>query len=402
MEDWIKEIQDRTKRVPVFGGHSKKWGKISFDDLVFVPTQLAKRPVDYYKEKISSKTIIGKFSKKPIKIETPIVIAAMSFGAISKEAKIALARGAKMAGTIENTGEGGMLSEERENAKFLIIQYSTGRFGINEKILKRADAIEIKIGQGAKPGQGGLLPKEKVTAEIAKIRNIPGGKDIHSPAYHLDIKEIEDLKTKIEWLRKITGGVPIIIKLAAGDVENDLKLAVKANSDIIAIDGLEGGTGAAPEVMQDEVGIPTLAASVRARETLDKMGAKQELWIGGGLRKGGDVAKALALGADAVFMATAMLVAMGCIYCRLCYLGKCPVGIATQDPELRKKLKTEEAAQKVANFIKNCTEEIKMIIGACGENDIHKLNKGHLRALNSEIAKIAKVKLISEQYENKN
>ena len=402
MEDWIKEIQDRTKRVPVFGGHSKKWGKISFDDLVFVPTQLAKRPVDYYKEKISSKTIIGKFSKKPIEIETPIVIAAMSFGAISKEAKIALAKGASLAGTMTNTGEGGMLSEERENAKFLIIQYSTGRFGINEKILKRADAIEIKIGQGAKPGQGGLLPKEKVTAEIAKIRNIPRGKDIHSPAYHLDIKEIEDLKTKIEWLRKITGGVPIIIKLAAGDVENDLKLAVKANSDIIAIDGLEGGTGAAPEVMQDEVGIPTLAASVRARETLDKMGAKQELWIGGGLRKGGDVAKALALGADAVFMATAMLVAMGCIYCRLCYLGKCPVGIATQDPELRKKLKTEEAAQKVANFIKNCTEEIKMIIGACGENDIHKLNKGHLRALNSEIAKIAKVKLISEQYENKN
>jgi len=396
MEDWIKEIQDRTKRVPVFGGHSKKWGKISFDDLVFVPTQLAKRPVDYYKEKISSKTIIGKFSKKPIEIETPIVIAAMSFGAISKEAKIALAKGASLAGTITNTGEGGMLSEERREAKFLIVQYSTGMFGISEEVLKKADAIEIKIGQGAKPGQGGLLPREKVTEEIAKIRNIPRGKDIHSPAYHLDIKEIEDLKTKIEWLRKITQGVPIIIKLAAGDVENDLKLAVNANPDIIAIDGLEGGTGAAPEVMQDEVGIPTLAASVRARETLDKMGAKQELWIGGGLRKGGDVAKALALGADAVFMATAMLVAMGCIYCRLCYLGKCPIGIATQDPELEKKLKTEEVSQKVANFIKNCTEEIKMIAASCGENDIHKLNKGHLRALNSEIAKIAKVKLISE------
>jgi len=194
----------------------------------------------------------------------------------------------------------------------------------------------------------------------------------------------------------LTGGVPIIIKLGAGDIENDVKLAVKANPDIIAIDGMEGGTGAAPEVMLNEVGIPTLAALVRARETLDSLVAKQELWIGGGLNKGGDFAKALALGADGVFCATSLLIAMGCIYCRLCYLGKCPVGIATQDPELRKKLNIEEASQKIANFIKNCTEEIKMIAGACGENNIHNLNKGHLRALSSEIAKITKVKLISE------
>jgi len=396
MEDWIKEIQERTKRVPVYGGHSKKWGKISFDDLVFLPAQLAKKPVDYYKEKISSKTIVGKFSKKPIEIETPIIIAAMSFGAISKKAKIALAKGAAMARTMTNTGEGGMLPEEREFSKYLIIQYSTGRFGIKEEILRKADAIEIKIGQGAKPGAGGHLPAEKVTPEIAKIRNVPLGSDIHSPAYHLDIKQIRDLKEKIEWLRKISGGVPIIIKLAAGDIEKDVELSVSANPDIIAIDGMEGGTGAAPEVLMDEVGIPTLAALVRAREKLDKLGAKQELWIGGGLRKGGDVAKALALGADAVFVATAMLVAMGCIYCKSCYLGKCPVGIATQDPELEKKLNSQEAAIKISNFIKNCTEEIKMITGACGENGIHKLNKGHLRALNSQICKITRVKLISE------
>jgi len=393
-QNWIKEIQKRVKGVPISSGRGNKFGKISFDDLVFVPAQLAKKPVDYFKEEISSKTVIGKRSKKQIELETPIIIGAMSFGAVSREAKIALAKASTLAGTIENTGEGGMLPEEREFSKYLIIQYSTGRFGITEEILKKADAIEIKIGQGAKPGMGGLLPAEKVTEEIAKIRNVQIGKDIHSPAYHPDIKNIEDLRKKINWLRSLTGGVPIIIKLAAGDVENDVKLAVKANPDIIAIDGIEGGTGAAPEVMLDEVGIPTLAALVKARKVLDRIGAKQELWIGGGLRKGGDFAKALALGADAVFVATSLLAAMGCTYCRLCYLGKCPKGITTQDPNLRKNLNVEEAAQKVASYIKNCTEEIKMIAGACGENDIHRLNKSHLRGLNPDIVEITKVKLI--------
>jgi len=394
MEDWIKEVQKRIKRVPISSGRSNKFGKISFDDLVFLPAQLIKRPVDYYREKINSKTIIGKNSKKPIELQTPIIVGAMSFGAVSREVKIALAKASTLAGTIENTGEGGVLLEEREFANRLIIQYSTGRFGISEEILKKADAVEIKIGQGAKGGFGGYLPGEKVTEEIAKIRNVPLGKDIHSPSYHLDILSVEDLKKKVGWLRKISGGVPIIIKLAAGDVENDVKLAVQANPDIVALDGKEGGTGAAPEVILNEVGIPDLPALVKARETLDKMGARQELWIGGGLNKGGDFAKALALGANAVFCATSLLVAMGCNYCRLCYLGKCPLGITTQDPELRKKLNIEEASLKVAAFIKNCTEEIKMIAGACGENDVHKLNKSHLRALNSDLSKITGIKLI--------
>jgi len=394
-ENWVKEIKKRVKGIPISSGRGNKFGKISFDDLVFVPAQLAKRPVDYYKEKISSKTIVGKNSKKPIEIENPIIFGAMSFGALSKEAKIVLAKASTLAGTIENTGEGGMLPEEREFSKRLIIQYSTGRFGITEEILKKADAIEIKIGQSAKPGQGGLLPAGKVTEEIARIRNIPLGKDVHSPASHPDIKDINDLKKKIEWLRGITGGVPIILKLGAPEGK-DIELAIQANPDIIAIDGKGGSTGAAPEVMLNEVGIPTLAVLVKAREILDKKKARQELWIGGGLNTGADFAKALALGADAVFCVTSLLIAMGCIYCRLCYLGKCPVGITTQDPELRKKLNIETASQNIANFIKNCTEEIKMIAGACGENNIHKLNKGHLRALNSEIAKITKVKLVSD------
>jgi len=394
-QDWVKKIQDRTNKVPIVSGRSEKWQRNFFDDLIFVPAQLFKRPVDYFREKINSKTIVGKNSKKPIEIETPIVFGAMSFGALSREAKTALAKASTVAGTIENSGEGGLLPEEREFAKRLIIQYSTGRFGIDEEVIKKANAIEIKIGQGAKPGQGGLLPKEKITDEIAEIRKIEKGKDVHSPAYHPDIFNIDDLKNKINWLRGLTGGVPIIVKLAAGDIENDITLLVHADPDVIAIDGMEGGTGAAPEILVNEVGIPTIAAVTRARETLDKIGARQELWIGGGLNNGADLAKVLSLGADAMFVGTSLLVAMGCTGCRLCYLGKCPHGIATQDQELSKKLDIDEASQKIANFIKNCTEEIKMVAGACGENNIYKLNRNHLRALNLEMAKITNIKLIS-------
>lgn len=390
----IKEIQKRIQGVPISSGRSNKWGRFSFDELVFTPAQLNKKPVDYFREEIFAKTIVGKQSRKPFELKTPIVIAAMSFGALSKEAKIALAKASSLAGTIANTGEGGTLPEEMGFAEKLIIQYSTGRFGITEEILKKADAVEIKIGQGAKGGQGGLLLKEKVTEEIAKARNVEMGKDVHSPPYHLDINNIDDLKQKISWMRELTGGTPIILKLSAGDLENDLNLAITADPDIIAIDGTEGGTGAAPEVMLNEVGVPTLIALAKTREILDKSGARQELWIGGGFNNGGEAAKALALGADAVFMGTALLVAMGCNYCRMCYLGKCPKGITTQDAELRKNLDPNEVSPKIANFIKNCTEEVKMVAGACGENNIHNLNKGHLRSLNPDVSKITGVKFI--------
>lgn len=404
-ENWVRQIQERIKNVPILSGRSNKLmsesgsesgrlGKISFEDLVFIPAQIAKRPVDYYSEEIKTKTILGQLSKRPIEIEFPIVIGAMSFGALSKEAKIALAKASSLAGTMANTGEGGMLSEERKFSKKLIVQYSTGRFGITEEVLKKADAIEIKIGQGAKPGFGGYLPGSKVTSEIAKIRKIQKGKDVHSPAYHSDIKDINELKRKIEWLRKLTKGAPIILKLGAGDVEKDIGLAIKANPDIIALDGMEGGTGAAPEVMLNEMGVPTLAALVRAREILNKKRAKQELWIGGGLNIGADFAKALALGADAVFIGFPLLIAMGCIYCRLCHLGKCPQGIATQDPELRKRLDIIQASQNIAAYLRNCNEEMKMITGAVGKNDVHQLSKQDLRALSLLTAKITGIKLI--------
>lgn len=314
---------------------------------------------------------------------------------MSKEAKISLAKASRIVGTMENTGEGGVLSEEREFSDNLIIQYSTGRFAINEDVLKQADAVEIKIGQGAKAGQGGLLKKEKITAEIAEVRQVSRDKDIHSPAYHTDIENVEDLKNRIEWLRDITGGVPIILKLGGCSAE-DIKVAVEANPDVIAIDGMEGGTGAAPEVMLDEMGNPALSALVEAKEMLTALGAEQELWIGGGLNKGGDFAKALALGADAVFVAFPLLVAMGCIYCQECYTGECPEGITTQKPELRERLDIEKASSGVAGYITHCTEEVKMIAGACGEDDVHKLQKNHLRALNSDTARITRTRLVSE------
>jgi len=383
--DWISAIKTKaqTGKPIVQGGRAEV--KLGFDKLVFAPSQLAKRPRDYFREEISSKTRIGE-----LELEIPILIGAMSFGALSKSAKLALAKASTLAGTAANTGEGGMLPEERQEAKKLIVQYSTGRFGITEDVLKQADAIEIKLGQGAKPGQGGLLPAEKVTPEIAKVRHVELGKAVHSPPAHPDIHSWEDLKEKIKWLKELTGK-PVIVKLAAGDLEADLPLIVKAGPDAIAIDGRAGGTGAAPQIMLEDFGIPTLVALAKARQILDRLEAKQKLLIGGGLSTGGDVAKCLALGADAVFMGIPLLISMGCIYCRLCHLGKCPVGLATQDPELEKKL-DPKAAEKAANFLKATAEEVKMAAAALGYDDVHKLSKSDLRALDPWIAKVTGVK----------
>ena len=393
MESWLSETRQRATegRPPISGGRSERLGRISFSDLVFVPKQLTGRPLDYFKDDISSETVIGKSSKRPIVLSTPVMISAMSFGSLSKEAKIALAKASSMIGTLTNTGEGGMLPEERQNASILVAQYSTGRFGVDENYLRLADAIEIKIGQGAKPGQGGLLPADKVTEEVAKVRNVTMGKVIHSPPAHPDIFSIGDLRKKVSYLRKATDGKPIIIKIGAGDVEKDVKLALKAKPDCIAVDGMEGGTGAAPIIMLDDFGIPTLAAVVKAKKAMGN--ARQELIIGGGINTGADVAKALALGANAVYIATSCLVAMGCIYCKQCFRGKCPVGITTQDEELRKKL-DPNAEIKVANLIRAMTEEAKMAAAACGKKSVHGLCRDDLRSMNSLTKHITKIPLV--------
>ena len=395
MDEWVNDVKIRTVtgKPPVRGGRSKKLDAVGFDDLVFLPAQLAARPVDYFREKIRAETVIGANAKRPLRLGTPIMVAAMSFGALSPEAKIALAKASRIAGTCTNTGEGGMLPEERENAEKLIVQYSTGRFGVSDAYLEASDAVEIKIGQGAKPGQGGLLPAEKVTQQIAEIRGVPIGKAVHSPAAHPDIRNVEELGERVELLREKTGGKPIIIKLGAGRVAEDVALAVGAAPDAIAIDGLAGGTGAAPMVMLDSFGIPTIPAIVQARKTLDELGAKQELLAGGGINTGIDAAKALALGADAVFMGFPTLVAMGCVYCKQCHAGRCPVGITTQDETLRKKL-PDDAAEKAARFIAACTEEIKMAAGAAGKDDVHRLSRDDLRSLSLLMREVSGVRLV--------
>jgi glutamate synthase domain-containing protein 2 len=395
---WIEDIRTRSElgKPPVLSGRCAKFGKVSFDDLVFVPAQLTRTPVDYFRDKIESDTFLGKTSRKPLKLSMPILFAGMSFGALSKEAKIAIAKASAVLGTATNTGEGGMLPEERKEAKLLIAQYSTGRFGVDDDYLQAADAIEIKIGQGAKPGQGGLLPKEKVTTEIVKVRKLPKQMYVHSPPSHPDVKRPGDLRKMVNMLRKKTSGKPIIIKLGAGHVEEDVRLALKAGPDVIAIDGMSGGTGAAPEIMLDDFGLPILPAIVQARSVMDRLRAKQELIVGGGFSKGADIAKALALGADAVFLGFPLMIAMGCIYCRRCYKGECPNGIATQNPKLRKKLKVGQASQNVERFVRACSEEIKMAAGACGHKNVHGLSHQDLRAMDFNISRITGVKLVGD------
>jgi len=394
---WVEEVRKRmgSEKPPVSGGKSDR-EFVGFDEIVFLPAQVYKRPVDYFREDISTKTTIGKYSKHPLILNTPILIAAMSFGALSREAKIALARASSIVGTATNTGEGGMLPEERKFAKLLIVQYSTGRFGVDENYLKSGDAVEIKFGQGAKPGQGGLLPKEKVTKEIMKIRKIKKLEDIHSPPAHPDIMNWKDLKKKIRYLRDVTNKKPIIVKMAAGNIKKDLPLILKAKPDAVAIDGYAGGTGAAPEVMMNEFGIPTIASIPVARNIIEKNDSKVQLLVGGGIYKGGDIGKAIALGADAVFMGFPFLICMGCIYCKSCYKGLCPKGITTQNPKLRKRFKMEKNIKNIVNYITSCTEEVKMIAAACGYKDVHHLKPSDLRATNPFVSALTGIKIIGE------
>ncbi|MDD6285547.1 FMN-binding glutamate synthase family protein [Candidatus Methanosphaera massiliense] len=396
IEDIHTKAQTGNYKIRGFG-RSKDVPK--FDDIVILPAQASIAPVDKYREPCNTKVKLGtRFAKKPLEADTPVLIGGMSFGALSKEAKLGLAKGSAMVGSVANTGEGGMLPEERELSDKLVVQYSSGRFGVSAKYLNAGDAVEVKIGQGAKPGMGGHLMAEKVSPEVAKIREIPEGTDALSPCRFLDSQSKEELAEHIELIREVTDWeVPIIVKLGPGRVDEDVKIAYEVGADIIALDGMEGGTGASPEIVSEETGVPTIPALALAVKTLEEIGAKDDvdLIITGGIRNGADVAKALAMGADAVYIATASMIAMGCIGCRNCSKGTCPVGIATQNPKLRT-LDVDEAAEHVANYINAITEEAKMLAQLAGHDDLSKLNRTDLRVLSNDVKAMTGLKLVGE------
>ena len=296
---------------------------LGMDDLIFLPAQIDRLPLCDETE-VNSELVLGKTAAKPIVTRTPILNAAMSYGALSREAKIALARASKLAGTIANTGEGGMLDEERESAEHITIQYSTGRFGVSKERLLLADMVEIKISQGAKPGIGGKLPGEKVTAEIAAVRQVAQGELVQSPAVHRDIKNGADLSAKIFELRELTGGKPVALKIAGGHLLADLKAIFKQKNipDVLVIDGGEGGTGAAPVTVKDHVGLPLVYSLPRVSDYLIRHSLDERVTLvaAGGIRHPADIAKAIALGADGVYMAGALKIALGCTYLRQCHL----------------------------------------------------------------------------------
>jgi glutamate synthase domain-containing protein 2 len=407
----IEDIQAKAElgryRIRGFGTlRPRTWA--TFDDLTFVPAGLTRIPLEGYREQCSTRTVLGtRFAARPVTLDIPVMITGMSFGALSYNAKVALARGARQAGSSTTTGDGGMLPAERENARVLIYEVLPSRYGINVHHLRQADAIELTIGQGAKPGTGGLLLGSKVSGEIARMRDLPPGVDQRSPCRHPDFLGPDDMVIKIEELREATDHqVPIFVKLGASRVYDDVKLAAKCGADVVVVDGMEGGTGASPDLLQEHTGIPTLAAVCEARAALEELGlyGVVHLIIAGGIRHGSDAAKALALGADAVYVGTAALIALNCnrpIYvedyhalgaapyaCHHCHTGRCPVGITTQDPELVQRLEIDPAAERVANWLHATTSEVQILARACGKRDVHDLEPEDLRALTLEASLI--------------
>ena len=357
-----------------------------WEDILLLGAQLDPAPLND-DDPVSTQTIIGKNAKQPMILESPVYISHMSFGALSKEIKTALAKGSASAKTAMCSGEGGILPEEKAAAYKYIFEYIPNKYSVTDENLKTSDAIEIKIGQGTKPGMGGHLPGSKVTEEIAAIRGKNVGEDIQSPSKFPEINSKEDLKAMVDMLRERSEGRPVGIKLAAGNIEKDLAYAVSAGPDFITIDGRGGATGSSPFFLREATSVPTIYALSRARRYLDSIQSDIALVITGGLRVSADFAKALAMGADAVAVASAPLIAAACQQYRICGSGYCPVGIATQNPMLRERLKIEEAAQRIANYLILSNDELKTFARISGLDDVHKLSLDNLITLDDQIAK---------------
>jgi methylamine---glutamate N-methyltransferase subunit C len=384
-----------------------------FDDLLFLGASMSRYPLEGYRERCDTRVVLGtRYAKKPVELAIPVTIAGMSFGALSAQAKEALGRGATLAGTSTTTGDGGMTPEERGQSKTLVYQYLPSRYGMNPDDLRKADAIEIVIGQGAKPGGGGMLLGQKISDRVAAMRSLPQGIDQRSACRHPDWTGADDLEIKILELRELTGWQkPIYLKIGASRPYFDVALAVKAGADVVVLDGMQGGTAATQEVFIEHVGIPILAAIRSAVRALQELGMhrKVQLIVSGGIRNGADVAKALALGADAVAVGTAALIALGDNdphyedeYRALgttagCYddwhQGRDPAGITTQDPALASRLDPVLAGRRLANYLKVITIEAQTIARACGKSHLHNLEPEDLVALTIEAAAMARVPL---------
>jgi len=389
-----------------------------FDDLLFLGASISRYPLEGYREKCATDVTIGtRFAKKPITLKIPITIAGMSFGSLSAQAKEALGRGASAVGTSTTTGDGGMTPEERRHSTLLVYQLLPSRYGMNPDDLRKADAIEVVVGQGAKPCGGGMLLGQKISKRVASMRVLPEGIDQRSACRHPDWTGPDDLEIKIQELREITDWQkPIYVKVGASRPYYDIALSVKAGADAVVLDGMQGGTAATQDVFIENVGIPTLAAIPDAVQALQDLGMhrKVQLIVSGGIRTGADVAKALALGADAVSIGSAALVALGDNdphhedeYRKLgttagayddWHEGRDPAGITTQDPELATRLDPVVAARKLANYLSVLTLETQTIARACGKSHVHNLEPEDLVALTVEAAAMARVPLAGTKW----
>ncbi len=387
LEEYMADIHSMASTgEPIIEPMRTKKPVISWDDILIKGAQLARIPKNN-SVAVNTRTVIGPGARYPLVIETPLFVTHMSYGALSAEVKIALAKGSAAAKTAIGGGEGGIFPDEKRYAYRYIFEYVPNRYSVSVENLRSSDAIEIKIGQSAEPGMGGRLPAEKVTAEIAAIRGDPEGADILSPPGFDDITSGSELKEKIAWLRDMSGGRPIGVKIAAGDIEEDLGIILEAEPDYITIDGRPGATAAALKNIKAATSVPTIFALHRARKFLDRHGAEGvSLVITGGLRVSSDFAKALALGADAVAIGTAALMACACQQYRLCHTGLCPVGVTTQTPELRRRLQPDISARQLEHFLRVSTEELRDFARLTGNNDVHALGIGNLCTTNTEIS----------------
>ncbi|MEL6273927.1 MAG: glutamate synthase-related protein [Bacteroidota bacterium] len=359
-----------------------------WEDIQFLPAQLASRPL-LDEESVETKIVIGVKAKKPLELDIPLFVSDMSFGSLSREAKIALARGAELSGTGICSGEGGMLPDEQANNSRYFYELASGKFGFSWDKVQKAQAFHFKGGQGAKTGTGGHLPGNKVTPEIAEVRGLEVGETAISPAAFPDLFTAEDFKAFAEEVREKTGGIPVGFKIAASHNEADIDFALRVGVDYIILDGRGGGTGSAPTVLRNNINVPTIPALARARRHLDKVGAKDiTLVITGGLRVAEDFAKAMMLGADAIAVSNAALQAIGCLGMRACNSNNCPVGIATQKDHLRQRLIIDASAQQLHNFFNATNELIKVIARSCGHNDVQKFNFNDLSTFDYDMHRL--------------